>query len=451
MSKWRKHLYDVQTELNKVSPTFCLAKWLQVTCHLQHGHTHSCHHPIKHKISLEQLKLGPQALHNTFYKKVTRKQMLQGEAPRECVYCWKIEGADKNNFSDRIVKSADEWALSSFNQVKKLPWDADINPSYLEVVFGSECNFRCAYCAPDTSSSLLDEFRKFDAYPTSIPLYRMEDMERFERLPIYSSENNPYIKAFWEWFPDIYQNLKVLRITGGEPLLNSNTFKLLDYIKNHPHPDLEFSINSNACVDEKIFNRFLEQMKTLNLKRTNFYVSVDTVKEHAEYIRFGLDYFELINNIKLYLKKVQKPVTIMCAFNLLSIPRFDELLKQVLAFKKEFGPYQCFIDISWVCHPMYFSPQLADANLEGQVEHLLTFMKQHAQDQVGECGFIDYEINKMERLNQLIQSHILSEQELKNWRKDFALFFMEYDKRKGLSFKKTFPELSSFFDNCLIG
>lgn len=450
MSEWRENLKNVKEKINEVSPTFCLAKWLQVTLHLQHGHTHSCHHPIKHKIPLSELSQDSSALHNTHYKKIMRKKMLQGEAPKECSYCWKMEAADKDNFSDRVVKSADEWAFPHFSQVRNLKWDENVLPRYLEVVFGSECNFKCAYCAPDTSSSLLVEFEKFDAYPTSEPLYRLEDMRRFDRLPLSSKDHNPYIEAFWKWFPKVYPKLKVLRITGGEPLLNSNTFKLLDYIKDHPHEDLEFSVNSNACVDEKIFRRFLDQIKQLKLKRINFYVSVDTFKEQAEYIRFGLNYPTLMNNVQLYLEEVKMPVTFMSAFNILSISRFDELLKEVLSLKKKFGPYQCFIDISWVCHPMYFSPQLADSLLEKKLDDLLHFMKNHGQKVIGEFGFLDYEINKLERIVHLVQAHELTSLEMKRWRKDFALFFQEYDRRKGLSFKKVFPELATFFDSCLI-
>jgi hypothetical protein len=39
---------NVRENLNKIGPGMCLAKWTQVTMHLQLGHTHSCHHPKTH-------------------------------------------------------------------------------------------------------------------------------------------------------------------------------------------------------------------------------------------------------------------------------------------------------------------------------------------------------------------------------------------------------------------
>ncbi len=76
---------DVRDKLNEVGPGFCLAKWTQVTMHLQLGHTHSCHHPSTHQISLKELKRNPTALHNTNFKKRRRKEMLEGKRPSECL------------------------------------------------------------------------------------------------------------------------------------------------------------------------------------------------------------------------------------------------------------------------------------------------------------------------------------------------------------------------------
>ena len=56
-------------KLDSVGCGFCLAKWTQVTIHLSAGLTHSCHHPVQHKIPLSELKRNPSALHNTQFKK----------------------------------------------------------------------------------------------------------------------------------------------------------------------------------------------------------------------------------------------------------------------------------------------------------------------------------------------------------------------------------------------
>ena len=65
--------------------------------------------------------------------------MLEGDRPDECNYCWKVEDTPGEHFSDRSIKSSDDWAQSRFDEVATQPWDKNINPSYMEVMFSSKC------------------------------------------------------------------------------------------------------------------------------------------------------------------------------------------------------------------------------------------------------------------------------------------------------------------------
>ena len=85
-------------EIDKISSSFCAAKWTQGTIYLQNGTTHSCHHPTVHNIPLTELAENPTALHNTNYKKEQRKLMLEGQRPKECEYCWNIEAQPNGLF-----------------------------------------------------------------------------------------------------------------------------------------------------------------------------------------------------------------------------------------------------------------------------------------------------------------------------------------------------------------
>ena len=55
MTEEKNRLIEVNKKINKVGPGFCLAKWTQVTIHLQTGRTHSCHHPTTHKLKLNEI------------------------------------------------------------------------------------------------------------------------------------------------------------------------------------------------------------------------------------------------------------------------------------------------------------------------------------------------------------------------------------------------------------
>ena len=119
--------------IDGVSPSFCLAKWLQCTLDLHNGTTHSCHHPDRHQIPIDELQQSPAALHNTQFKMQQRNKMLEGIRPKECEYCWKIEDLKGNHLSDRYIKSSDPWAYPSLEKIAAMPWDQPVAPTYLEV------------------------------------------------------------------------------------------------------------------------------------------------------------------------------------------------------------------------------------------------------------------------------------------------------------------------------
>jgi sulfatase maturation enzyme AslB (radical SAM superfamily) len=250
---------DTKDLLDGVGCGFCLAKWTQVTMHLGIGLTHSCHHPAQHKIPISEIKRDPSALHNTLYKKRQRKEMLEGNKPKECGYCWNIED-NSSNFSDRVFKSSEQWSIPHFNEIKELNWRENFNPRYVEVSFSNTCNFKCAYCGPQYSSKWVEEIEKYGGYKTSTNYNNIEELELKKEMPYKHSEHNPYLDAFWEWWPNLYRDLHTFRITGGEPLLAKDTFKVLEYIQTNWEQNLNLSlaINSNLGVPDNLIDKFIE-------------------------------------------------------------------------------------------------------------------------------------------------------------------------------------------------
>ena len=184
-------LKRARQNLNDISPSFCLAKWLQHTLYLQNGMNHSCHHPPTHKIPLEEVTHNHAALHNTRHKKQAMKQMLDGERPSECDYCWRVEDMGDQYFSDRIYKSNTSWSKPYIFDVLEKGTD-DINPTYLEISFSNVCNLKCAYCSPDLSSKWYDEIKQHGAYPTSTNFNGFEVLKDLKRMPI------PHMDRDWE-------------------------------------------------------------------------------------------------------------------------------------------------------------------------------------------------------------------------------------------------------------
>jgi organic radical activating enzyme len=440
-----KKIIEFRDKLNSISPSMCLAKWQQVTLHLQTGKTHSCHHPSPHKIPLDEIQKDVKALHNTEYKKQQRLLMLSGKRPEECGYCWKVEDSDTtgNVFSDRITKSIDSWAVPYFDKVAMSQFNENVNPSYLEVSFSNVCNFKCSYCSPEISSKWLEEINHYGPYPTSTKFNNLEWLKNTDSLPILEKDNNPYVDAFWKWWPELYPELKVLRITGGEPLLTKHTFAMLEYILKNPRPDLELNVNSNLCVPKIQFQKFLclieEIVKTNSVKSFKLYTSCEATSKRAEYIRYGLNYQQWIDNCYEYLKLLpESKLTIMSTYNALSVFDFENFLNDVIQLKtltKNVG-----IDVSYLRWPEHLSIQIL-------TEDFLEIIKGHAEFMIKNNNYFEnHEINRMNRAVAVFLNN--NDFSLEQNRKDFMLFLKEHDSRRGTDFLSTFPELEEFCKLC---
>ena len=72
------------------------------------------------------------------------------------------------------------------------------------------------------------------------------------------SEKNPYVDAWWKWWPTARKTLSILRITVVEPLMHTSTWKLLTSLKEDPMPKLELNINSNLGVKPALVDKMVE-------------------------------------------------------------------------------------------------------------------------------------------------------------------------------------------------
>jgi organic radical activating enzyme len=421
--------------VDNISASFCSAKWLQLTLDLTRGLNHSCHHPERHEIPLAELEKNSAALHNTEFKKLQRKKMLAGTRPEECSYCWKIEDSNTERFSDRYIKSLDVWSLPYLEQIQTLNGNEDIAPTYLEVMLDSVCQFQCSYCIADISSSIEAEMNQFGPYNVSNQ-HRMARKNKLSKDP----EQNPYIKAFWDWFPKISKDLHVFRLTGGEPLLSSQTKKIIEYFEQHSFPQMTLALNTNLGIKKEIISDYAKKIRLLidtkKIKDFEVYTSLDTFGNQAEYIRKGLNFKTFEENLKYVLEFFpDQKIIIMCTFNLLSIPKFHLFLDWVADLKKDYPHLQ--LDVSYLKNPEYLSAMLLTKDLLYKVEEDYRRM-------INLNTFKPHEINKFARVKDWLSLNFNSE-EVKRYRIDFVNFINEYDKRTKQNLLKTFPELKEFY------
>lgn len=424
-------IYDkTKEELDKVSPTMCLAKWTQTSLHLESGHNRSCCHTTKAPIYEEPLKDNPSYLHNTTYRKEIRKQLLEGRRPEECNICWTDE-REGNYYSDRIKKSSAHYSLPNVEKILSDP-SADINPSYVELSFDTTCNLKCSYCNPMTSSKWLEEIKQYGPYPTSQRFNNLSEM-----ATIRNREENPFVDSFWEWWPTLYPELKVLRITGGEPLLSKHTFKVIERLIEEPREDLEFAINTNLSVPDVLIDRMIESLKLVKCK-VIIYTSCEAYGEKAEYIRYGMNYQNWKRNCKKVLEALNCRMYVIGSYNVFSPTSYSEMIRDTADLRK----WQFSIDTNYVWFPFHESMFILDESFTPYVEDHIAALK----DVKGSF----FEMNGAKRLLSLFKNRDKYKDQIATGRRDFVTFVDEYDKRRGTDFLETFPEMEQFYYNALL-
>lgn len=460
----------MKDRLDNVGSGFCLAKWTQVTMHLHNGTTHSCHHPSPHKVGLEEIKRNPTALHNSKIKKEARKEMLEDKRPSECNYCWNVED-NSTSFSDRIYKSSEPWSEPYFNEIAKSNWRSDYNPKYAEVSFSNTCNFKCAYCGPEYSSKWMEEINEFGAYNLSFDYNSVKNLEERNTKPYKQTEQNPYVDAFWEWFPELYENLDTFRITGGEPLLSKDTWKVLDYIidSETPNENLKLSINSNLGIPDELVDKLITKLDTIitenRVKEIIIFTSCDGYGKQAEYTRFGMDFEKTFQNIDKILSKLPKvTVVVMSTFNIFSVFSYEQLIRKIHKLKiKHFNTVRYWnsaiiLDTSYLRYPSFMSFRLLKDYIDVEYfDRWLKYMKFnstfrslnfHKTQEKTDVGFSTQEIEKIARLRDLFVSDYDRDiKEFDNDKKDFIKFIRQYELRRGLVCEQYYPELNQFIKN----
>jgi len=461
MSTENPFYLNTKDELNSIGHGMCLAKWTQVTMQLQSGHNHSCHHPTTHKISETEIARNPSALHNTKHKKLRRKEMLEGERPSECQYCWNVED-NSDKFSDRIFKSSESWSWPYKEEIFNSNWREDYNPKYVEVAFSNACNFKCSYCGPSFSSSWVQEIETYGGYPTTDNFNEVEWMIKEDKMPIKHSEYNPYVEAFWKWWPDLYRDLHTFRITGGEPLMNKDTWDILDYIINQENPnrELKLAINSNLGVPDKLINKFIDKIKQIEdegrVKEIVIFTSTDTWGEQAEYIRTGLVFNKFWDNVNKILSSSNRTnLTFMSTYNALSIFNYNKLITEVYKLKEQYGSTDrywnsaTFLDSSYLRYPLHQTVQVLPYDFSRYIldqSKLISYYSTPSFD-ARQIGYGDVEVQKIKRIYDWMISPQDTTQQMKN-RYNFYQYFSNHDIRRGTDFVKTFPELEEFYNFC---
>jgi len=433
-----------QQVLDALSATFCAAKWYNATIWLGSGMTTSCHHPPAHLVDRDKVQANPRLLHNTDQKKADRKQMLAGERPSGCEYCWKIEDMGRSAISDRVYKSK-IYPIEALHEARNISWDQDVNLRTLEIAFDRTCQFACSYCNPAFSSTWVRDIRRNGPYHNLVSDGRNHFTHDHANAQLYDyGDHNPYIDAFFAWWEsDLHRTLQELRITGGEPLMSGHTWRLIDWFRdNRGRSSTRLAINSNLGPQTDVY-RLIDSTQGMPIE---IYTSQESVGKQAEYIRDGLDYPLWLQNVQTLLD-AGITVHVMCTINALCLTTLPRLLNELLVWKHIYGRERVNFTLNILRFPSFQSALVLPDNLRNQFKNDL---EQWLVSNRGHNYLHEHEINHTQRLIDYLDVVKTPHREAFDMPKlhnDFRQFYSQYDLRRGKSFSEYFPELREWYDS----
>jgi pyruvate-formate lyase-activating enzyme len=433
-----------RTVLDPKSASFCGAKWYNATVWLGSGMTTSCHHPLPHKIDAEAVKTNPKLLHNTPEKKEQRRQMQCGERPAGCEYCWKIEDMGPDYISDRIYKS-NIYTNKELDDAFRTDYNEDVNLRTLEIAFDRTCNFSCSYCNPAFSSSWVKDIKNNGPYGGLRSDGRNHFTHTHDSNQLYGyGEYNPYVEAFFKWWEsDLHKTLVELRVTGGEPLMSADLWKLIDWFtENVDKSKTKLAINSNLGGKPDLINKLCDVGP--KLPSLDVYTSCEAIGESCNYIRDGMDYDLWWNNLcKVHDAGISTHC--MMTVNALCLQTLPNLIINILDERKTRGKEFAVFSLNILRFPRFQSCLVLPQHLRNICAFKLDKLFYERQHEMHE--FEKGQVTRLIEYLRTVEKPHNEAFEMPRLHNDFKQFYTQYDIRRNKNFAKTFPELESWYES----
>ena len=298
----------------------CQLKWTHSTVYLTDGVSASCHRVEGDPLELRNGELN---FHNLPAKLEARRKMLRGEWPgRGCEHCKHIEEAGGR--SDRI----NHLKMEGTTAPPELDTDitaVDVTPRQLEVYWGNTCQQSCIYCGAHYSSSIQQEEKRFGDF--DVEGVRIADEFKM----------NPKIKEhtdlLFKWFEKNLHNLHKIFVMGGEPFLQKETFRFIEFLEKGNYPDLTLVFFSNHNVEHERFKKWMDRLEVLQstgrLDKIQIFFSCDAFGPEGEYVRTGLDLKVAVKNFEHILHNTKIEQGINSALTVTAAPGMPDMVRYI--------------------------------------------------------------------------------------------------------------------------
>lgn len=227
-----------------------------------------------------------------------RKQVLNGERPKECEPCFSLEDQGVESLRQRHITGVIPEARINLypNALDTLQdnYTMPFNIPTIEIKLNNLCNLKCRMCHPMDSTSWNDWSAVEDFYIKENNI--MVDLINKHNLKIKPHldkfEDNP---NWWNSFEKLLPYFRRVEFAGGEPLMDPQHYRILDMLSKYGD-QIEVKYATNLSMLGKSNRTVWEYWPKFKSVAVN--VSIDGIGDSYEYIRGNASWTELVDNIK---------------------------------------------------------------------------------------------------------------------------------------------------------
>lgn len=196
-----------------------------------------------------------------------KTDLLNKSKTESCRSCWNVESLQKNTSLGISNRSHFKKALGKVIPLTIFNSPHNFSLTQVDLRWRNTCNLACVYCDSSLSSSWEKELGQI------------------------VSVNEPALEKTKNFIFDNITKLKYVYLCGGEPLLMKENIEFIKLLQEK-NPDVFIRVNTNLTnIKSPIYQMLLE------CKNIHWIISVESIKDTFEYIRYGAIWEDWLNNL----------------------------------------------------------------------------------------------------------------------------------------------------------
>ena len=228
-----------------------------------------------------------------------RKQVLNGERPKECEPCFSLEDQGVESLRQRHIAGVIPEsritlypnALSTMREDYTMPFEIPT----MEIKLNNLCNLKCRMCHPMDSTSWNDwkEVEEFYVKENNFMVKAIQDLNLTKKPYLDKFDDNP---NWWASFEKLLPYFRRVEFAGGEPLMDPQHYRILDMLAPYGHQiEIKYATNGTTLGIKggRGVHEYWPKFRSVAVN-----VSIDGIGDVYNYIRGNGNWNDVVQNVQ---------------------------------------------------------------------------------------------------------------------------------------------------------